>query len=131
MTGTRTELPDGLVADYEQPDDLHGEAGRFERLKKALLERALGAELSEHLGYEKDDPAGRGTDNSRKGHSGKTVLGADGAMTMVVEGYRQPRSNEKSPGRSQQFIEQSARTARRHSRVTGEALTCGDGYANS
>ena len=39
---------------------LLGEEGLFKELKKRLLERALGAELSEHLGYEKGDPAGRG-----------------------------------------------------------------------
>ena len=44
-------------------------------LKKRLLERALGAELSEHLGYEKGDPAGRGGGNSRNRYSSKTVMG--------------------------------------------------------
>jgi len=34
-------------------------------LNKALIERALGAELMEHLGYERGDPAGRGSGNSR------------------------------------------------------------------
>ena len=50
----------------------------------ALLERALGAELSEHLGYEKGDPAGRGTGNSRNGYSDKTVLTEDGALDLAV-----------------------------------------------
>ena len=61
-----------------------GEEGLFKQLKKALLERALGAELSDHLGYEKGDPAGRGTGNSRNGHSGKTVLTGDGAVELAV-----------------------------------------------
>jgi hypothetical protein len=39
------------------PDDLLGEDGLFKQLKKALIERALGAELTEHLGYERGDPA--------------------------------------------------------------------------
>ena len=73
MTTLRPELLDELLADYETPEDLLGEEGLFKRLKKALLERALGAELSDHLGYEKGDPAGRGTGNSRNGHSGKTA----------------------------------------------------------
>jgi Transposase, Mutator family len=46
----------------------------LKKLKKALIERALGAELTEHLGYEKGDPAGRGSGNSRNGSSSKTVL---------------------------------------------------------
>ena len=55
------ELLDQLLANYEKPEDLTGDDGLFKQLKKALIERALGAELSEHLGYEKGDPAGRGS----------------------------------------------------------------------
>ena len=84
MTTLRPELLDELLADYETPEDLLGEEGLFKQLKKALLERALGAELSDHLGYEKGDPAGRGTGNSRNGHSGKTVLTGDGAVELAV-----------------------------------------------
>ena len=66
------------------PEDLLGDDGLFKQLKKALLERALGAELSDHLGYEKADPAGRGTGSSRNGHSDKTVLTEDGAVELAV-----------------------------------------------
>ena len=61
-----------------------GDAGLFRQLKKALMERALGAELSQHLGYEKGDPAGRGSGNSRNGYSNKTVIGDDGAIGIAV-----------------------------------------------
>jgi transposase-like protein len=84
MTTIRPELVDELLADYERPEDLLGEEGLFKQLKKALLERALGAELSEHLGYEKGDPAGRGTGNSRNGYSDKTVLTEDGEIDIAV-----------------------------------------------
>ena len=84
MTTLRPELLDELLADYETPEDLLGEEGLFKQLKKALLERALGAELTDHLGYEKGDPSGRGTGNSRNGHSGKTVLTEDGAVDLAV-----------------------------------------------
>ena len=80
----RTELLDELLADYKQPSDLLGEEGIFKHLKKALLERALGAELTEHLGYEKGDPAGRGTGNSRNGHGTKTVVTDDGEIAIAV-----------------------------------------------
>lgn len=53
-------------------------------MKKALLERALGAELTHHLGYEKGDPAGRGSDNHRNGSDPKTVLTEDGAVELDV-----------------------------------------------
>ena len=58
--------------------------GLFKQLKKALIERALGAELTEHLGYEKGDPAGRGSGNSRNGTSSKTVLTEDGEIAISV-----------------------------------------------
>jgi hypothetical protein len=84
MTTLRAELLDELLAGYEKPEDLLGEEGLFKQLKKALLERALGAELSEHLGYEKGDPAGRGSGNSRNGYSEKTVLSEDGEIGLAV-----------------------------------------------
>jgi len=84
MTTLRPELLDELLSGYEKPDDLLGEEGLFRQLKKALLERALGAELSEHLGYEKGDPAGRGTGNSRNGYSSKSVLTDEGELDLAV-----------------------------------------------
>ena len=56
-TAITPELLDRLLANYSKPEDLTGEDGLFKQLKKAPIERALGAELSEHLGYEKGDPA--------------------------------------------------------------------------
>jgi len=78
------ELLDQLLANYQKPEDLTGEEGLFKQLKKALIERALGAELTEHLGYEKVDPAGRGSRNSRNGTSPKTVLTEDGEIEISV-----------------------------------------------
>ncbi len=78
------ELLDQLLADYRKPEDLLGEEGLFKQLKKALIERALGAELTEHLGYEKGDPAGRGSGNNRNGVSAKTVLTGDGEIEITV-----------------------------------------------
>ena len=78
------ELLDQLLANYEKPEDLTGEDGLFKQLKKALIERALGAELSDHLGYEKGDPAGRGSGNSRNGASAKTILTEDGEIDIAV-----------------------------------------------
>jgi putative transposase len=78
------ELLDQLLANYSKPEDLTGENGLFKQLKKALIERALGAELTEHLGYEKGDPAGRGSGNSRNGTSSKTILTEDGEIEITV-----------------------------------------------
>ena len=78
------EVLDQLLANYAKPEDLTGENGLFKQLKKALLERALGAELTHHLGYEKGDPAGRGSGNSRNGVSSKTILTEDGEIEIGV-----------------------------------------------
>jgi putative transposase len=78
------ELLDLLLSGYARPEDLTGENGLFKQLKRALIERALGAELSEHLGYEKGDPGGRGSGNSRNGTSAKTLLTDDGEVEIAV-----------------------------------------------
>lgn len=63
---------------------LLGEGGLLTEVTRAVLERALDAEMTEHLGYEKHDPAGRGSGNSRNGTSPKTVLTDAGAVTLAV-----------------------------------------------
>src|ERR1041384_6731134 len=78
------ELMDQVLDNEEKPEDLTGAEGLFKQLKKALIERALGAELSDHLGYEKGDPAGRGSGNSRNGRSAKTILTEDGEIDTAV-----------------------------------------------
>ena len=80
----KPELLDELLSGVSSPDDLMGDAGLFRQLKKALMERALGGELTHHLGYEKHDPAGRGSGNSRNGHSSKTVLTEDGELDLSI-----------------------------------------------
>jgi putative transposase len=80
----RDEVIEELLQGYRSPEDLLGEEGLFKELKKRLLERALGAELTEHLGYEKGDPSGRGSGNSRNGYSSKTVIGDDGPIELAV-----------------------------------------------
>jgi len=84
MTTIKPELLDELLAGVASPEDLTGDAGLFKALKKAMMERVLGAELTHHLGYEKGDVAGRGSGNSRNGSSKKTVLTDDGAIDLAV-----------------------------------------------
>lgn len=91
MTMIKPEILDELLAGVSSPDEL-GDGGLLRQLKKALMERALGAELTHHLGYEKNDPAGRGSGNSRNGHSSKTVLDE---MARSIS-----RSRATGPGRS-------------------------------
>jgi len=80
----KAELLDELLSGLSKPEDLLGDAGLFRQLKKALMERALGGELTHHLGYAKGDPAGRGTGNSRNGHSSKTVLAEEGEIELSI-----------------------------------------------
>jgi len=80
----KRELLDELLKDYQKPEDIVGENGLLKQLTKAVLERALGAELTHHLGYEKHDPAGRNSGDSRNGTSAKTVQGDFGEMVVEV-----------------------------------------------
>jgi putative transposase len=58
----------------EQGLSLTGPDGLLKQLTKSVIETALGEEMTEHLGYEKHDPAGIGSDNIRNGIRSKTVL---------------------------------------------------------
>jgi putative transposase len=80
----KQEIIDELLSGCENPADILGEKGFFKDLKKALVERVLGAELDGHLGYKKGDSFGRGSGNSRNGHGGKTVLTGDGKLDISV-----------------------------------------------
>ena len=63
---------------------LTGSGGFLPELVKAVLERGLATELTEHLGYAKGDPAGRGSPNSRNGTTGKTVATEVGEVRLDV-----------------------------------------------
>ncbi len=78
------EVIDKLLANYQKPEDIVGENGLLKQLTKALVERAMEAELSTHLGYEKHDPAGYGTGNSRNGKSRKKLKGDFGEIDIAV-----------------------------------------------
>jgi putative transposase len=83
---------------------LTGSGGFLPELVKAVLERGLQAELSGHLGYEKGDPAGRGTPNSRNGSSAKTLATEVGDIGLDVPrdraGTFEPRLVPKGARRS-------------------------------
>jgi len=50
------KLIDKLLLDYKKPEDIIGENGLLKQLTKAVLERAMQVEMTDHLGYEKHDP---------------------------------------------------------------------------
>jgi len=79
------ELADQLLGRAQaEGAELLGPDGLLSQVTKAVLERALAEEMTGHLGYEKHDPAGRGSGNSRNGTTGKTVLTDVGAVDLAV-----------------------------------------------
>lgn len=80
----RKEILDELLAGYSKPEDLIGPDGLLKQLTAALVERALNAELTEHLGYEKNSPVGRGSGNNRNGTSAKTLKTDKGELPIEV-----------------------------------------------
>ena len=63
-----------VQAARDRGEDLTGPDGLLRQLTKTVLETALDEEMSEHLGYDKHDPVGNNTGNSRNGVRTKTVL---------------------------------------------------------
>jgi len=76
------ELIDNLLKDYKKPEDLVGENGLLKQLTKQLLERAMAAEMTEHVGYDKHDAIGNNSGNSRNGKSTKTIKGTFGELAL-------------------------------------------------
>ncbi len=78
-----------LARAREEGVDLVGPEGLLTKVTKSVLEAALGAELTEHLGYEPHEVAGRGSGNSRNGTTPKTIHTDIGPVTLDV-----PRDRE-------------------------------------
>jgi putative transposase len=79
------EAIDALLADaHAAGTPIDGVDGLLNQMTKAVLERALQGEMAHHLGYERDDPSGIGSGNSRNGHSPKTVSTTNGPVTIRV-----------------------------------------------
>ena len=64
--------------------ELVGQGGLLTRLTKSVLETALEAEMTQHLGYDKHDPMGRNGGNSRNGTRTKTVVTEIGPVDIEV-----------------------------------------------
>ena len=79
------EAVDRMLADAELAGvPVDGAGGLIGQLTRTVLERALGAELDDHLGYVQGDPAGNGSGNSRNGRYGKTVTTVAGPVRIDV-----------------------------------------------
>jgi len=83
------EVLDELLKEYKGPDDFYGPDGLIKQLSKALIERAMQAELTEQIGYEKSEIGEKETENRRNGKSTKTLRTDQGPMEIAV-----PRDRE-------------------------------------
>ena len=79
------EVAEALVArSREEGVELVGPNGLLTALMRNVLQTGMEVELAEHLGYERNDPAGRGSGNSRNGHYPKTVSTEIGDVELRV-----------------------------------------------
>ena len=83
------KLADSLLVNYKKPEELIGESGLLKQLTKMLVERALEAEMAEHLGHDKSEPVTNSTGNARNGHSAKTLKGDFGELPLDIPRDRQ------------------------------------------
>jgi len=90
------ELIDQWLKDGRKPEDIND---LLRQITKSVLERAMQAEMTEHLGYEKHDPAGHHSGNSRNGTTRKTLTGEFGEVEVETprdrNGEFEPRILEK------------------------------------
>jgi transposase-like protein len=85
------ELVDQLLEGYSEPAELTGPDGLLNRLRKRLVERAAGAELTAHLGYPPGGEPPDGQPNRRNGAATKTLRTVDGPVTVEL-----PRDRDSS-----------------------------------
>jgi len=78
------ELLDELLKEYGGSAGVTGPEGLLKDLTRKVINRAMGAELSHHLGYEPGEAPPEGQDNRRNGKTDKTVRTGQGAVTVEV-----------------------------------------------
>lgn len=80
----KKEILDELIKDYKNPEDLLGENGLLKQLTKQLLERAMQAELTHQLGYQKYETAPIEQPNRRNGTTSKKVKSSSGELEIEI-----------------------------------------------
>ncbi len=111
------KLIDKLLAEHgHRPEDITGENGLLKQLTKALLDRAMQAELTDHLGYEKHDRVGYNSGNSRNGKTKKKLKTDQGEIEVATprdrNGTFAPKIIEKNQTRGRGLMTRSCRCTR-------------------
>ena len=88
--GVDVTLLDQWIAEHDrEPEDILGKGGLLAQLTKAVVERALSAELTPHLGYAKGGSPTEDGGNCRNGTSPKTLVGEGGKVEIAIPRDRQ------------------------------------------
>lgn len=78
------KLIDQLLEGHNSPEAILGEEGLLKQLTKRVAERALQAEMDQHLGYDKHDRKGHNSGNSRNGKTRKSVRSIHGDIELAI-----------------------------------------------
>ncbi|MCP3686286.1 MAG: IS256 family transposase [bacterium] len=105
MNKRKAQLIDELLEDCKTQEDVFGKNGLIKQLVKGVVERALDAELSDHLGYSKNSPEGNNSGNSRNGHSKKSVISDHGTIPLEVPRDRQSTFEPQMVAKGQRRID--------------------------
>jgi len=101
------EVIDQLLAGARSEEEIVGPGGVLAQLTKRLVERALRAELTEHLGYEPDREPPGGVGNTRNGSTGKTLATEHGPVEIKTprdrKGSFEPQPVRKGQRRFEGF----------------------------
>lgn len=99
MATTKDELIEQLLKDVDfsklTPEQITGESGLLKQLTKRIVEKAMNAEMKDHLGYEINNPDGNNTGNSRNGTSKKTILTEIGDIDLSIPRDRNGKYDPK------------------------------------
>ncbi|MCZ6832062.1 MAG: transposase [Gammaproteobacteria bacterium] len=85
LTKKQDSLLNELLANFDgDAEERLGKNGLLMQVKKRAVEAMLEGELTDHLGYEPNDPLGNGTGNSRNGRSARMVQSKDGEIGLEI-----------------------------------------------
>lgn len=98
MQNKKRDLLDELIREHlaegKNPKELLEEGGLLKQLTKQLVQKCLEAEMDTHLGYEKNERAGKGSENRRNGYSKKNLKSEQGEINL---GIPRDRAGEFEP----------------------------------